>query len=234
MIYYTPEMFEKESLEERLEGLFTQKETLEFQLGQYNEKFDTFKKINYEAMFIYERKKVHDKGLIPNKKVLQQVKAIETDEAVKEFRQTITTLSRDLKNVQNTIDNEAKKIENMFSFKEFNLKRYYNDFKLYMDGGLPFEHLMEDIFNTEFNNKKMYYDIAALRNYAILYMLIEKAPTEAQRLMRLIYDEAKYVYIKEEVNIIDVFGLEDDGNQADVYTVAVLTRAKYANKIGGE
>lgn len=174
MIYYTPEMFDIRMLEETLKPSYMQKETIEFKLKQFQTNFDTFKKINYEELLIYERKKELDSNTIPSKVVLQQIKLLETDDAAKEFKQIISSFKRDLKNLTISIDNEYRKINDKFSFTEKNLKRYLTELNKFYNGEIQFNELMEDIFNNEFNEKQLYYILASQRIYDVLFLIVEK------------------------------------------------------------
>lgn len=227
MIYYTPEMFDIRMLEETLKPSYMQKETIEFKLKQFQTNFDTFKKINYEELLIYERKKELDSNTIPSKVVLQQIKLLETDDAAKEFKQIISSFKRDLKNLTISIDNEYRKINDKFSFTEKNLKRYLTELNKFYNGEIQFNELMEDIFNNEFNEKQLYYILASQRIYDVLFLIVEKAPTEWQHIMRLIYDEMYYEFIKEEISFVQEFG--DDYNK-----IMVLIRNKYVLQYGLE
>ena len=109
MIYYTPEMFDINSIKKLNPELVMQRETLEFKLQQYQNNFDSFKKMYYMDLFVYERKKEHQPNIIPDKKVLQQIKTLENDDAVKEFRQNIEQLKREISNIENTLKNQATK-----------------------------------------------------------------------------------------------------------------------------
>lgn len=199
MIYYTPEMFTVDSIKDILEPLFLEKETLEFQIGIYQQKFDLLRKLNYKELMIYERQKVSNSSLLPSLKVLSQIKSIEKDEAAKEFIQILCGLKRELSNIETLISNEEKKINNMFSFKESNLIKYLNRSSLYFENLISFEMVMRDIFNNEFLNADIYTDVSALRNYEILSMIIKKIPVVWRDFARILYDEAKYVYTLEDL-----------------------------------
>jgi len=199
MIYYTPEMFTLESLRDILEPLFMEKETLEFQIDIYQKKFDLFRKVNYKELLIYERKRALDSSLLPSLHVLSQIKVIEKDEAVKEFRQILSNLKRELSNIENEISNEENKIKKMFTFKDVNLRKYLNEMSLYYKGILSFENIMRNIFNNEFLNAEIYTDVHGLRNYKIIEMLIKNCPLDWKLFFRIIYVEAVYVYTIEDL-----------------------------------
>lgn len=227
MIYYSPDMFELTFLDETLKPIYMQKETIEFKLKQFQTNFDSFKRINYESLLIYERKKNQNPNIIPDKIVLQQLKAIEDDIAVIEFKQTIDKLNRELKNINTTINNEYKKINDMFEFKEKNLQRYLVELNQFFNGGLTFNELMEDIFNNEFNNKKLYYELAAQRIYDVLFLIVSKAPQEWQHTMKLIFDQMHSEFVKEEIKIIEEF-------KCDYKKTMIIIRNNYALNYGLE
>ncbi len=190
MIFYTPAMFDPTNLEELFKPLYAKKETFEFQLNILEEKFDGFKRINFPEMLIFEKKKTHEPALIPDKVVLDQYKKIEDEPAVAEFRQRITKLKKDIKNINIQIANETAKIKSMFSFTDRHYELYVNNLNKYYKGGMQFTAMMEIIFENEFNNKEIYYEVAGLRNYRILQMLYEKAPVKCKATMQNIYQES--------------------------------------------
>ena len=204
MIYYTPEMFDINSIKKLNPELVMQRETLEFKLQQYQNNFDSFKKMYYMDLFVYERKKEHQPNIIPDKKVLQQIKTLETDDAVKEFRQNIEQLKREISNIENTLKNQATKIKFMFSYKKINLINYMNDLKLYFDGKMSFEIIMNDVFKNEFNGMVTYKEIHLQRNNEIMKLLVVKAPDEWKELFEIMHLEELRIqqeydtqYIKE-------------------------------------
>lgn len=204
MIYYTPEMFDINSIKKLNPELVMQRETLEFKLQQYQNNFDSFKKMYYMDLFVYERKKEHQPNIIPDKKVLQQIKTLENDDAVKEFRQNIEQLKREISNIENTLKNQATKIKFMFSYKKINLINYMNDLKLYFDGKMSFEIIMNDVFKNEFNGMVTYKEIHLQRNNEIMKLLVAKAPDEWKELFEIMHLEELRIqqeydaqYIKE-------------------------------------
>ena len=204
MIYYTPEMFDINSIKKLNPELVMQRETLEFKLQQYQNNFDSFKKMYYMDLFVYERKKEHQPNIIPDKKVFQQIKTLENDDAVKEFRQNIEQLKREISNIENTLKNQATKIKFMFSYKKINLINYMNDLKLYFDGKMSFEIIMNDVFKNEFNGMVTYKEIHLQRNNEIMKLLVIKAPDEWKELFEIMYLEELRIqqeydaqYIKE-------------------------------------
>ncbi len=227
MIYYSPDMFEITHLDEKLKPLYMQKETLEFKLQQFTTNFDMFKKINYSELLIYERKKSQNSNIVPDKIVLQQIKALEDDKSVIEFKQIIDELTRDLKNINTTINNEYKKINDLFEFKEKNLQRYLIELNQFYTGGLTFNELMEDIFNNEFNNVKLYYELAAQRIYDVLFLIVSKAPKEWQHIMKNIFDQMHGEFTKEEIAIIEEYN-------ADYKKMMIIIRNNYSLQYGLE
>ena len=202
MIYYTPEMFDINSIKKLNPELVMQRETLEFKLQQYQNNFDSFKKMYYMDLFVYERKKEHQPNIIPDKKVLQQIKTLENDDAVKEFRQNIEQLKREISNIENTLKNQATKIKFMFSYKKINLINYMNDLKLYFDGKMSFEIIMNDVFKNEFNGMVTYKEIHLQRNNEIMKLLVVKAPDEWKELFEIMYLEELRIQQEYDVQYI--------------------------------
>lgn len=202
MIYYTPEMFDINSIKKLNPELVMQRETLEFKLQQYQNNFDSFKKMYYMDLFVYERKKEHQPNIIPDKKVLQQIKTLETDDAVKEFRQNIEQLKREISNIENTLKNQATKIKFMFSYKKINLINYMNDLKLYFDGKMSFEIIMNDVFKNEFNGMVTYKEIHLQRNNEIMKLLVVKAPDEWKELFEIMHLEELRIQQEYDVQYI--------------------------------
>ncbi len=190
---YTPDIFDVSQLHITFSELFTKKETLEYKLQQYQKAFDAFKSMNFPELLIYERKKEYNKNIIPDKSVLMQIKANESDLAVKEFRQTINVLNKELKEINTLIKKEEFKLQNMFQFKEINLNRYLKTLDMYYNDSFLFTDLFEDIFNNEFNDKQLYTEINLQRNYSIFNLLILRAPNEWKWLFRNIIDEQIYL-----------------------------------------
>lgn len=202
MIYYTPEMFDINSIKKLNPELVMQRETLEFKLQQYQNNFDSFKKMYYMDLFVYERKKEHQPNIIPDKKVLQQIKTLENDDAVKEFRQNIEQLKREISNIENTLKNQATKIKFMFSYKKINLINYMNDLKLYFDGKISFEIIMNDVFKNEFNGMVTYKEIHLQRNNEIMKLLVVQAPDEWKELFEIMYLEELRIQQEYDVQYI--------------------------------
>ena len=202
MIYYTPEMFDINSIKKLNPELVMQCETLEFKLQQYQNNFDSFKKMYYMDLFVYERKKEHQPNIIPDKKVLQQIKTLENDDAVKEFRQNIEQLKREISNIENTLKNQATKIKFMFLYKKINLINYMNDLKLYFDGKMSFEIIMNDVFKNEFNGMVTYKEIHLQRNNEIMKLLVVKAPDEWKELFEIMYLEELRIQQEYDVRYI--------------------------------
>ncbi len=202
MIYYTPEMFDINSIKKLNPELVMQCETLEFKLQQYQNNFDSFKKMYYMDLFVYERKKEHQPNIIPDKKVLQQIKTLENDDAVKEFRQNIEQLKREISNIENTLKNQATKIKFMFLYKKINLINYMNDLKLYFDGKMSFEIIMNDVFKNEFNGMVAYKEIHLQRNNEIMKLLVVKAPDEWKELFEIMYLEELRIQQEYDVRYI--------------------------------
>ena len=231
MKYYTPEMFEPANLETLLKPLFMQKETWEFQLNIYQSKFDEFKKLNFPEMLVFERKKEQDPTLIPDKQILQQFKEIEKEPAVVSFKKSITKLKRDIRNIDQEIANETKRLNDMFSFRDKNYEIYVEYLNRYYMGKSTFTDLMELVFTNEFNDKKIYYEVAGLRNLPILNLLVQKSPLKFRDIMRNMYEEAQSYYKMEEVKFIVDFDLMED-QKIDVFRLSSLVRVKYAKLLG--
>lgn len=205
MTHYSIDDFNVDKIEEKYPELFMQKETLEFQLDQYQKNFDSFKKMFYEAMLVYERKKVQNPNLIPDKVVLQQIKALENDPAVKEFRQSIDKLKRELKNVTTQIDNLVGKITKMFEFKEQNCMKYFTAFNEVLNKKLDIDLLMEDIFNNEFNDRSLYYELKYARNYEVIGLMVLNAPASWNTLMNDIMKQLMIMDTIKQIEIMNIY-----------------------------
>lgn len=226
MIFYTPEMFDVTKMKEAFRPLYAKRETFEFQLNILEEKFDGFKRVNFPEMLVYEKKKVHEPALIPDRVVLDQYKKVEDEPAVAEFRQKITKLKREIKNIDVEILRAEANIKSMFSFTDTHYELYVNNLNKYYKGGMLFTDMMEAIFEFEFNSKSIYYEVAGLRNYPIIHLLFEKAPVKCKDIMINIYEESKIVYMLEDYIIIDQYKLEEDGKVNKV-KVSAMAEAKY-------
>lgn len=209
MSIYTQDMFDVTKIEDNHNTLFMQKETLEFQIKVYQEKYDSFRKIKYKDLLVYERKKEFEQSLLPNAVVLKQMNSLESDPSIKEFRQTIVKWKRDLKNINTQISNEIKKLETMFQFNDRDLARYVERFDTYFNNRISFDELMKDIFNKEFRNQNMYFEIKEQRNYDVLQLLSIRAPLNWMIFMNDILSEIKYLYTIEDMKI--------NGENFDVY-----------------
>lgn len=199
MILYTPEMFDVENLKTTLHPLFMEQETLEFQISVFQEKFDLLLTLHYKDLLVYERKKEKNASLMPNIHILQQLKQLEDDESVTEFRQILGVLKRDLNIVNGHIDKETFVLNTMFAFRSFNVDRYLNNLILYYDGFLNFDDVMKDIFNNEFNDANIYESVHTLRTHNIINMLVLRSPVDWKDFARLIVDESKYVFALEDL-----------------------------------
>ena len=232
MIFYTPGMFDVTNLKEVFKPLYAKKETFEFQLNILEEKFDGFKRVNFPEMLIYEKKKVHEPKLIPDRIVLDQYKKIEDEPAVDEFRQRISKLKRQIKNTEVEITNAEATVKSMFSFTDKNYELYVNNLNKYYKGGMQFTEMMEIIFEKEFNKKSIYYEVAGLRNYPIIHLLYEKAPVKCKDTMLHIYEESKVVYMLEDYMIVDQYDVMENG-EVDKVKVAAMAQTKYERYLRG-
>lgn len=225
-------MFDVTNLEELFKHLYAKKETLEFQLNILEEKFDGFKRVNFPEMLVYEKKKIHEPSLKPDRIVLDQYKQIEDEPAVAEFRQRITKLKRDIKNVEIEIANEAASIKSMFSFTDKNYEIYVDNLNKYYTGAMQFTTMMEIIFEKEFNKRSIYYEVAGLRNYPIIKLLYEKAPVKCKNTMLNIYEESKVVYMLEDYSLADQYDLVENG-EVNKLKVSAMVEAKYERYLRG-
>lgn len=230
MNVYIPEMFDVEKIEVFAADLLLKRETCEFQLNVFQTNLDKFKKENFKDILIFERMRDKNPKLIPDKSILKQMKIVESDPSVKNFKQTISKLKREIKNINTMIENVRIKIGKMFKFDDIDVMKYLNGLLAYQEGVSTFDELMEMIFKNEFNNKKMYYEVAGLRNYKVLSLLHDKAPQKWKKIMALILDETRYTFIKEEFKLIEEFDIIQN-NEFDVPKLAILVQAKYKIKM---
>ncbi len=219
-------MFDKHNIKELLKPVSIKKETLEFQLGVYRDKFDIYKKFNFPELHLYEKKKETNQNIIPDKIVLQQFKEIEKEKDVTEFRKVITSLKRDINEIDVKIQNETKKLNSLFTFSDFNYSIYVDQLNRYYATKLSFNALMELIFANEFGDKKIYYEVAGLRNLKVLYLLYKNCPLKCRDIMMIVYEEALAYYKLEEIQLIEQYGLID-GGMLDLVALSEAVRKKY-------
>lgn len=227
MRVYTVDMFNENNIEILFKPILTEKETLEFQLKIYGDKFDSYKKANFPELVLYENKKKHNPNIIPDKLVLAQLKDIEKEPDVQVFRQKISQLTREIKTIENKITSERTKINSMFTFSDYNCEKYINELNKYYHGNCSFNSLMELIFGLEFLDKIIYYELAYMRNLDVIYLLVEKSPLNMKKTMRNIYDELVSVFKLEEFDLIEEYDLMVDG-RVDIYSLSALIQKKYS------
>jgi len=232
MKYYIPEMFDINNVEGFAADLLLQRETFAFQLNVFETNLNKFKKLHFKEILIYEKQKINNPELRPTKDVLKIIKALETDPSVKIFKQNIARLSREIKNIDTKINNEKIRISNMFKFDEYDVRRFLYTYLDYKAGTGTFDNLMELVFNTQFNSKRMYYEVAGLRNFDILKLLHSKAPQQWKKVIIFIINEANYVFLQEEIALIETAGFEliKDGG-LDVLKLAILIKEMYQKKL---
>jgi hypothetical protein len=141
--------------------------------------------------------------LLPDNTVMLQMKAIALDPAVKEFKKIIAELKNELVIINSKINGIYNRLNKMFSFTEINLRRYLNSLVQYYSGRLAFDDVMKDIFNIEFNNTGMYFDVKEAKNYDMFKLLIKKIPKSWHSIGFIIYLELLYVILIEDLEKID-------------------------------
>lgn len=202
MVYYTPDMFDINQIDKFNKEIIMQKEALEFRLSKFQEQFDGFKKSQYESLLIFERKKKQNPDLMPDLLVLRQMKEIEQDAAVKEFREEIARLEKEIKLIDSELEKKKNKLKNMFQFKALNLEIYYKEFQQYYKSNGSFEELMKLIFNNEFLDKNLYELVNWQRQYDVLYLLQLNAPEMWKTFFRILLAEQKALNIKYDYEYI--------------------------------
>jgi len=178
--YLTPEMFTEEGIEAALADDIKQKETMEFQLENLRKQVDDIKSKYFKELLIFERKKEHNKSLIPDKVVLEQMKSLERESAYKGIKAQMDSLKISIKEIDEKIEENKKQLIGLFKFSTVDIENYLEKFLKYLDSGDKsiFVDLMEFIFKNEFKNKRLYHIVNLQRNIPIFELLIEKAPDE--------------------------------------------------------
>jgi len=189
-----------------LEALFLEKETLEFKINIFKTQFEFLKKTTYNDMMIYERKKVFHPELLPNTTVLAQLKIFEADVSVKEFKQILVSLNRELSDITTIIDTAKSNRNKMFSFKEINVKNYILSFVNYFDEKVSFDYIIKSIHNNEFLNNDTILSCPSLKNYDMLNKMYLEIPTIYKSFAKILLEEAKYLYF---IEILEVLSPED-------------------------
>lgn len=191
MKWIDPNIFTNDGITNAIESLIKKQETLNYNYSNLQTQLNNLKKNNFKNLYIYEQKKQFDKTIIPNREVLTELKLLETDTTYKNMKQNLESLKGELKSVDKEIKHYYDSLNNMFSFKPYNLKRYLKLTKEYFTNKTMsnFEAIMTDIFNNEFNNKQLYFIVNLQRNYKVFDILIEKAPDEMKQLFKIVRDE---------------------------------------------
>lgn len=191
MQWIDPNIFTVDGITNALNILLKKQETLEYNYSTLRDQINSLKKKQFNNLYVYEQKKQFDQTIIPDKEVLTEIKVLEKDITYINLKKTIETLKLELKNIEQEIKKHYDSLDSMFTFKPYNLKRYINSTKAYFTNKsiTNFETIMTDIFNNEFNNKKLYYVVNLQRNYKVFDILIEKAPNEMKPLFKIIKDE---------------------------------------------
>ena len=235
MTEYTINMFDLSKIRETHRPLFMIQESLEFKLNIFQTQFDSIRQTHYSELLVYERMKEHDPTLLPNSKVINQIRSLSGDPSVKEFRQTIVQLKREIHNNQTHIDNEIIKLEHLFSFKDRSLIEYVNQLDGYFKATLSFDELMKTIFTNEFYNVDLYMELMECNNMAVVRLLISRVPVEWKPLMEILIEELEYLRVikgmdgNDEAIHLYITDEYENRSQRIEYVTHKLARIKYLN-----
>ena len=225
MEYLKPEMFTEDGINKQLKETIMQKETAEFQYNTLRKKVDEIKAVMYKELLVYERKKEHNKHIIPDVIVLSQLKELERSPEYKEIKASMDSLKIRIKNLSNIIESKKSKLNKLFKFHRVDLLNYVKKFQQYLNTKNKdiFIDLMKDIFEKEFQSRKLYTIVNLQRNYPIFNILLEKVPNDYKTIFGFILREQlrindEYDYNYRIENDTDVTGLLTHlGNKLDEF-----------------
>jgi len=152
MITYTSDALNLIQIQNNLKPLFLEKETLKNQIDNYNlqlkEKFDA---TVLKTITSLNNLKDPIQIALLHKTLDAQLKEFQTNVSVMEYRQFLTILYNELKNVNSLITVEESKIDMsiMFDFED-SMKEMLSNMIAYFDESISFETLMDYISNNEY------------------------------------------------------------------------------------
>jgi len=196
MQVYNKEDFLLDNIYDALSPYITELETLEFKYNTLNDQVLTIKKDFFHDLFLYEQMKINDKTIIPDKIVLSQYKLLEKDENYLRIKKEIDDYKRKINNINKIITDKRKYLGGLFKFDQLNYIKYIEIFTIFLENedDIVLDSLFEEIFNNEFLDKELYYNIKWTRNYEIFNLIVEQAPEEMRAIMQYIID---YRYIND-------------------------------------
>ena len=196
MKIYKKEDFLLDNINDIMMLYITELETLEFKYNMLNDRVVTIKKQIFHELFLYEQMKINDKNVIPNKIVLSQYKLLEKDENYLRIKSEIEQYKLKIKNINKLIDDKSKYLNALFKFDRLNYLKYIDMFDMVLNDNntIKLDLLFEEIFNNEFLDKTLYYNIKWTRNYDVFNLLVEQAPEEMRSIMQYIIN---YRYMQD-------------------------------------
>jgi len=196
MKVYNKEDFLLDNIDNTLSIYITELETLEFKYNTLNDQVLSIKKDLFHNLFLYEQMKINNKTIIPDKIVLSQYKLLEKDENYLRIKREINNYKIKINNINKIINDKRKYLNSLFKFDQLNYLKYIDIFTIFLENedDVVLDSLFEEIFNNEFLDKDLYYDIKWTRNYDVFNLIVEQAPEEMRTIMQYIID---YRYIKD-------------------------------------
>lgn len=207
MEYLKPEMFTETGVELYLQADIKQQETLQFQLDNLNSQVDSIKSEYFKELLVYERKKIYNNNLVPDKVVLDQLKKLEKDPTFKNIKAQQDSLKIQIKAIDEKIKKAKNKLVGLFQFHKMDVFNYVSKLNDYFDGKIDFIEVMEYIFDKEFKNKSLYMIIKLQRNYGMLEFLYKKAPKDVQPIISIMIEEHLRIDAEEDKKNMEMYGL---------------------------
>lgn len=213
MEYLTPEMFTEAGIESYLANDIKEQETLQFKLDNLNKQVDAIKSEYFKDLLVYERKKIQNPNLVPDKVVLDQLKGLERESAYKNIKAQQDALKIRIKEIDEKIEKMKAKLVNLFKFRETDVVNYAEKFEKYTESGdkNDFIELMEYIFEKEFQNKRLYHIVNFQRNYKIFDILLEKTPDIYKTLFGYIIGEQAAINDTYDYSFREKYGMDVTG-----------------------
>lgn len=194
MKIYTAETFTEDGIEVEVLELNLALETVEYAYNYLLDQVTSVKRANFKELLTYETMKKTNPDLSPDLIVLNQMKALERDTAFSEHKKTLTNFEEEIRVLKAQITKLLECASKNFSFEVENYNKYIGLYTELVEdpSEVKIAFLMLEIFNIEFNNRLMYFDVRWTRMYSIIELLIEKAPLVQKQLFINIFDVIKY------------------------------------------
>ena len=202
-IYYEHD-FTLEGIPTKFSPLLSTIETDEYEYNFILTQIDDIKKQSFKELYIYEQMKKTDKTVKPNIMVLSQVKSLERDVTYIEFTKKLYSLKNKIKIQKQEIEKHKIKLSTLFTFTDYNLKKYLDLATIYYDDSSEYnlDILMEEIFNNEFGSKTIYYDVRWSMQLDIFLLLLKKSPQDYQSFFK---DILQQIFFNDSMFIDNFF-----------------------------